>query len=316
MTDLQMHNSSTLSEQRRVKRRALAAQNALIARKALMLQPAAVALLALLFLCGCASSSVQRVDSKNSLYDRVMRSGIIRCAYCIYNPGCLKDPQTGKLSGIGVDTLELAAKNLGLKVEYAEEVGWGTMIEGLETNRYDIVVTPVWATSDRARVVDFSKALFFSPVFAYKRAGNTGIAVDNSSALNSEGLTIATIDGATAEIIANEDFPRVKRVSLPQSSDFGQLLLTVSSGKADLTFTEPADAAVFMRNNPHSVERIGGPVRVFANCYIFKRGQMEFKNMLDTALDQLSNSGAADRIISKYEPQPNLLYRAACPYRK
>ncbi len=267
-------------------------------------------------LVGCSSGSVRSSAGETSVYDSVVKRGTLRCGYGIYNPGCMKDPNTGKLSGIGVDTLELAAKNLGLKVEWTEEVGWGTMIEGLQTNRYDIIVTPVWATSDRARVIDFSKPLFFSPVFAYVKAGDKRFSAGNLKSLNTPQYSIASIDGATAEIIAQEDFPDVKRVSLPQLSDFSQLLLTVSSGKADMTFTEPADAAAFMKSNPDSIERIGAPVRVFPNCWIFKRGQMEFRNMINTALDQLINSGAVDRIVSKYEPSPNILYRVALPYKR
>lgn len=262
-------------------------------------------------LVGCATVPNQATPRAESTYDRVMQSGKIRCGYAIYNPGCLKDPNTGKLSGIGVDTLEMAAKNLGLKVEWTEEVGWGTMIEGLQTNRYDIIATPIWATSDRARIVDFSKPLFFSPVFAYVKAGNDKLTLKD---LNSSKYSIASIDGATAEIIAREDFPNVRRVSLPQLSDFSQLLLTIASGKADVTFTEPADAEAFMKHNPGAVQRIGGAVRVFPNCWIFRRGQMEFKDMLDTALEQLINSGAMDRIISRYEPSPHILYRIAKPF--
>lgn len=266
------------------------------------------------FLLGaCSSGGVQRAKSEQSVYERVIQQGKIRCGYGIYNPGCMKDSHTGKLYGIGVDTLELVAKNLGLKVEWTEEVGWGTMIEGLEANRYDIIATPVWATSHRARRIDFSRPLYFSPVCAYVKAGNKKISPDLRE-LNSPQMSIASIDGATAEIIAQEDFPKVKRVSLPQLSDFGQLLLTVSTGKADITFTEPADAAIFMKSNPGSIEKIGSPVRVFPNCWIFRRGQMEFKNMIDTALEQLIYSGAEEKIIRKYEPSPNTLYRVSPPY--
>lgn len=268
------------------------------------------------FLSGCSNSAVQPNGKSDSVYERVMQSGKIRCGYCIYNPGCLKDPTSGKLNGIGVDALEVVAKNLGLKIEWTEEVGWGTMIEGLQTNRYDMIVTPVWETSDRARVIEFSKPLYFSPVFAYVKAGNKAFESTGLSSLNSQKYSIATIDGATAEIVAQEDYPNVRRVSLPQLSDFGQLLLTVSSGKADVTFTEPADAALFMKNNPGAVERIGSPVRVFPNCWIFRAGQLEFKDMINTALDQLINSGGMERIIRKYEPARNILYRVATPYRK
>lgn len=243
-----------------------------------------------------------------------MKRGSIRCGYGLYNPGCMKDPNTGRLYGVGVDTLEMVAKNLGLKVEWTEEVGWGTMIEGLQTDRYDIIATPVWATSDRARVIDFSAPLCYSPVCAYVKADSNKFSSDLRE-LNSPQMSIATIDGATAEIIAQEDYPNVKRVSLPQMTDFGQLLLTVATNKADITFTEPADAAIFMRNNPGAIKRVGAPVRVFPNCWIFRRNQMEFKNMIDTTLTQLITGGAVDKILAKYEPSPGNLYRVALPYQ-
>ena len=55
----------------------------------------------------------------------VIKSGKLRCGYVAYSPGCLKDPNTGELSGIGIDSIKMVAKNLGLQVEWAEEVGWG-----------------------------------------------------------------------------------------------------------------------------------------------------------------------------------------------
>lgn len=137
---------------------------------------------------------------------------------------------------------------------------------GLQTDRYDIIATPVWATSERARIIDFSASLYYSPVCACAKAGNKKF-----------------------------------------SSDLR---------KADFTFTEPADAAIFMKNNPGAVERVGAPVRVFPNCWIFRRNQVEFKNMLDTALTQLINSGGVERILAKYEPSPNTLYRVSLPYQR
>lgn len=266
--------------------------------------------------CNSASSLGNAAPQVSSVYDRVMKAGKIRCGYVVYQPGCLKDPNSGELCGIGIDVLRAAAKNLNLEIEFTEEVGWGTMIEGLETNRYDMIATPIWTNSNRARIVDFGDPMFYSPIFAYVKAGNKKIDARNFSSCNSPATTIATIDGETAEIITREDFPNAKKESLPQLSDLSQLLLTVSTGKADLTFAEPAIADAFLKANPNSVERLelDAPVRVFGNSWVFKRGQMEFKNMLDTSLEQLMNSGVVDRIVLKYETSPGTLYRVARPY--
>lgn len=271
-------------------------------------------------LAGCTSatgSAGQAGSTSQSVYDRVMSSGTIRCGYVVGAPGCIKDPNTGKLSGIGIDALELVAKNLGLKVQYTEEVGWGTMTEGLQTNRYDLVASVVWINANRARIADFSRPLYFSPVFAYAKKGDHRFD-GKIDLLNSPSYKIATIDGETANVIANEDFPLSKRVSLPQLSDLSQMLLTVSSGKADATFCEKSVATDFLKHNPGAIVPIkGDPVRVFPNCWMFRRGQMEFKDMLDAALDQVQNSGAVEKILRKYEQEqaPGTWYRVAPAYR-
>ena len=276
-----------------------------------------VILLALLTMTACSESSIHRTSAEGSLYDRVMRQGKIRCGYVVYNPGCLKDPNTGKLSGIGIDTLEMVAKNLGLKVEWTEETGWGTMLEGLETNRYDMIATPVWTNANRARLVDFSKPLYYSPINVWVKAGDKRFKAGNLASLNSSKFVIATVDGETAEVIANEDFPQAKKLSLPQLSGVEQVLLNVASGKADASFEEPAVAKDFLKHNKDSIEAVQmeRPIRVFPNCWMFKRGQLEFKDMLDTALYQLIDSGAVDKVMSRYEKYPGTLYRVALPYR-
>lgn len=269
-------------------------------------------------LCGCSSSTVKQTSNEGNVYDRIMRQGKIRCGYVVYNPGCLKDPNTGKLTGIGIEALELAAKNLGLEIEWTEETGWGTMIEGLETNRYDLVATPIWTNSNRARIVDFAKPLYYSPLFVYVKSGDKRFNGDKLSSLNSPEHSISCMDGETAQIVAKEDFPQAKTVCLTQLSDASQLLLNVSTGKADATIAEPAVAEEFLKHNPKSIEQTVStqPIRVFPNCWMFRRGQLELKDMLNTALDQLVNSGAVDRIIKKYEQVPNTLYRVALPYQQ
>jgi len=270
-----------------------------------------------LFLTACShAGSSTVVSQRESLYDRVIRTGKIRCGYVVNFPGCIKDPNSGKLSGIGVDTLEMVASKLGLKAELTEEVGWGSMLEGLQTGRYDLVASPVWTNSNRARLVDFSAPLFYSPVYPYVKVGQKKIS-ENLDNVNSHSVKIATIDGETGEVIAKNDFPEATKVSLTQLSDISQLLMTVVTRKADLAFAEPAVTIQFMKSNPGVVTVLdpAHPIRVFPNCWMFNRGEMEFKNMFDTVLAEVQNSGALEKILKKYEPAPNTLFRVALPYK-
>ncbi len=253
----------------------------------------------------------------DSLYDKVMESGKIRCGYVLDPPGCFKDPNTQKLSGIGIEVIELVGRNLGLKVEWSEEVDWGSMIAGLESGRYDIIATPIWPNASRARVADFTRPLYFSPVFAYVKFGGKLTQLKDIKELNAPKYIIASVDGATPEVIAREDFPNAKLLSLPQQCEISQLVLNVSSGKADATFVEPAVVAAYAKSNPGVIARFPGdtPVRVFPDCWAIRRGQMKFKSMINNSLDELINGGVLDKVIRKYEPAPNTLLRVSLPYK-
>ena len=117
--------------------------------------------------CSLNSNSPCRAES---VYERVMKSGTIHCGYAMFPPYCMKDPNTGKLSGIFVDILNEAGKNLGLKIEWTEEVGWASIIQGLEANRYDLVPTGIWPNASRGKHASFSIPLFYNALNIYVRA--------------------------------------------------------------------------------------------------------------------------------------------------
>ena len=251
-----------------------------------------------------------------SVYDRVIKSGTIRAGYITYPPALMKDTKTGQMSGIFVETLEKAAENLGLKLKWTEEVGWGAQIEGLQTNRYDIIGSPVWANPTRGKLTTMSIPVYYSGIGIYVRKDDDRFTKDRSK-INSPDIKISTIDGETGDLIARTDFPSAKRVSLPQLTDISQLFLEVSTKKADVLFAEPYYAYEFLKSNPNTVKNIAAkqPIRTLGNCYMFKRGEFDFKQMLDVAIEDLLNSGFVDRVIDKYEPVPNTFYRVARPYR-
>lgn len=255
-------------------------------------------------------------EAKETVYDRVIKSGKLRAAYISYPPACMKDAISGKMSGIFVETIEKAAENCGLKVEWTEEVGWGAQIEGLEADRYDVVGSPVWANPTRGKMTTLSIPVYYSGIGIYVREDETRFGGD-WTAINSDKVRIGTIDGETGDLIARTQFPSANRVSLPQLADISQLFLEVTNNKADVLFAEPYYGYKFLESNPKSVKNIAAenPIRVLGNCYMLKRDQVRMKHMLDVAIEDLLNSGYVDQLLAKYEPTPGTFYRVARPYR-
>ena len=63
---------------------------------------------------------------KESVYDRVMRTGVIECGYFVEPPFTIRNEATGEFSGIAVDLIELIARDLNLKVEWKEQISFAT----------------------------------------------------------------------------------------------------------------------------------------------------------------------------------------------
>ena len=212
--------------------------------------------------------------------------------------------------------LEKIGENLGLKIEYVQEVSWDNMIETIKSGKIDMVCTGIWPTSQRGKHVDFANPFSYSVVKAYTYAGNQKFD-NNLSAINSPEVKISSIDGEMTSIIANMDFPKAIRVDITQLTGVSQTLLEVKNRKAEVTFVEPIVALEFLEKNPNSIREIKGvkPLRVFPNSMMVPKNEEDFKSTLNIAINELINNGFIDRVIDKYEKYPGSYSRVQLPYR-
>lgn len=227
-------------------------------------------------------------SEKESAFDRVMRTGTLRCGYVISPPHLLKDPNTGALSGIAHDAIEKMAENLHLKVDWTEEVGWATMLEGLRTHRYDMLCSAVWATSSRALIADTLKPLDFAGVNIWTRPGDKRFSGD-LSAVDWSKIKIATIDGHISDIISGADFPTSQRVSMPDTTQISELFTAVADGKADVTFEENYVGYDFLQHNNGKIAKVerNKPLRLFPTTFLIPQGEEKLKTMLSIAQDEI-----------------------------
>jgi len=202
----------------------------------------------------CNQTSSEIKNSDTAVYERVIKSGTLRACFLTYPPACMKDTKTGTMSGIFVDVLQKACDNLGLKLEWTEEVGWASQIEGLESDRYDIVGSPVWANPTRGKLTTMTIPVYYSGIGVFVRANETRFA--DLELINSPNVRIGTIDGESADLIARTDYPEARRVSSAQTTDISQKLLDLATNKCDVVFTEPYYAYEYLKNNPGTIKNI------------------------------------------------------------
>jgi polar amino acid transport system substrate-binding protein len=276
----------------------------------------AICLIFTLLMFGCGDIANKNTTTQSTAYDRVINSGELKVGYVPYPPGLIKDPNTGELSGVFFETLNAAGKSMGIEVKWTEEVSWGTMIEGLKTNRYDVIGSPVWANSTRGKVASFTVPLFYSGIGVYVRQDENRFDED-LSLLDSKNVKVSMLDGDMASLIANSDFPKATQLALAPLSDNSQLILEVESGKADVTFVEPYFVQLYFKSKTKTLKNLAvdKPIRIFPNSIMMDKGQYDLKSMLDIALSEQINSGFVDKLIQKYTGSDNAFYKTAYPFR-
>ncbi|MGE4351592.1 MAG: substrate-binding periplasmic protein [Bdellovibrionales bacterium] len=266
-------------------------------------------------LAGCDPHNDVAGNKSASALPHIRASHEIRCGYLIYSPYLRRDANTGQLSGIFYDVMEQIGHNAGLKILWTEEVGFQNIIPGLDGKRYDVFCGGQWPSATRAMAETFSEHAFYSTIQAWVRTDDTRIhTLDDIRRVKAR---LSVIDGAIEDQIARADYPDLERVSMPDITPFSQNFENVVSHKADVIFAEPSGVAEFLQNNPGTLRSLGleNPVRIYGNALTVKKGDMELKEFLDYAIQELVYSGQMDKILRKYEPVPNAFPRVARPYQ-
>jgi ABC-type amino acid transport substrate-binding protein len=273
-------------------------------------------LLAFLFVLVSALPALAVDAPKESVYDRVLRTGTIRCGYGMWDIHLKKDPNTGKFSGIFYDYMEALGKALNLKIEWAEEVGWGDYIAGLVNDRFDAYCTVVGLNAERARQVDFLTPLFFLRSDVFARVGDARFD-HHLERINQPDVTMTTIEGDLYGKIADREFPLAKKLTLPQLATTAELFTSLADGKSDVIITDASSGAVYLHNNPGKIERVklDAPYRALPASISIKGGEYRFQRMLDIATIEMMANGTIGQILDKYDPQREAVADAADPVK-
>ncbi|MEJ0062850.1 MAG: transporter substrate-binding domain-containing protein [Alphaproteobacteria bacterium] len=254
--------------------------------------------------------------AKLTAYERVLKTGVLRCAYASYEPMLIIDPNTRQFSGIFYDLLNEISSRLNLKVEWVEEVGYGNINAGFVTGRYDAFCAGLWPSGNRARNTVFSLPLFYDPISVWVR-GDDARFDGNVSALNDPAYKIAVTDGDATVTMANAMFPQAGRINMTQNNSIADEINQVTTGKADAMFRDYLLAASYLASNPGKLKDISpeAPLLNYPLTIGFNDHELELKKMIDTVISEISSDGTVARIVKKHlGDKSNMLFQTKTTY--
>ncbi len=267
-----------------------------------------------LILCLSLLSLPAFAEDKETGYDRVIRTNTIRCGYGLWPPILIKDEKTDAFSGVAYDVMEEISKRLSIKVEWTEEAGLDTILQGMSTGRYDMTCFPLYALGTRARTSFFSSPLFYTPVYVVVREGDKRFD-NNLMLLNDKDIKVATLEGEATAILTQQRLPKAQIHAVPQIQGYGFVLKDVAIGKADATFSDQTSVNDFNKTNKEKLRLI--KTKPFAvNAVAFPLPQdPKFKELINTAILDIINDGWFENLLeTKYPDYKNQNLMLSKPY--
>lgn len=257
-------------------------------------------------------------QSEETSYERVIRTGTLRCGYAEWDSAVMKDPNTGKFHGSVVDVVDALAKAMDIKVTWALQVNWGDVVAALKSGKIDAMCAGMWTSALKAKHIAFTVPYAYQQMEVFARADDARFD-NNLAALNDPAVKLAIIENDGSGYIATEDFPKAQTVPMGAiTSTDTDLMLHVATNKADATFTVTGLFRQFEKTNPGKLKIVptARPLRVFGlSAMVVDNTDLRLQQAIDAAMEELLNSGAVDRILDTYDTRyPGMYMRAARVY--
>lgn len=210
----------------------------------------------------------------------------------VYPPFNYKDAKTGELAGYDVDVARLLASKLGVKVEFVA-TEWASILAGLASNKYDVIISQVGVTAKREQAFDFSVPYIYSQPQLIVRKDEKA----NYSSLNDlKGKRLGVGQGSMYELQAKA-VPGIEIKSYPAAPD---TMSDLATGRIDAAFNDSLMSAYLLKTSKLPIKagaRVGAVERM---AIPFQKGNPQFKAALNQALADAAADGSLSAISMKW----------------
>lgn len=227
------------------------------------------------------------------LLARIKTSGTLRVANTQASPPWSFIDERNQPAGYDVDVANDLAKRLGIgRVEFIAST-FQNFIQGVQSDRFDIVISGQTVTEERRQQVDFSVAYQVNGVSIFVQSANTTITKQADLA----GKRIGVTAGSTQERFARENIPGAD----VRTYENAILALTdLHIGRIDAALYSRFVGAYLVQKNGLKVKAAPGLLNSEVNAMSFKKDQATFKAEVDKAVAAMIADGALTTISKRW----------------
>jgi cyclohexadienyl dehydratase len=251
-----------------------------------------VAALSLLLLALPVSAQTASPDR----LERLLSSKVLRVGTTMDTPVFSMRDAAGKLEGFDMDALSTLSNALGVQIEYVK-MTFGTMLPDLAADKFDMAMSGMGRTLDRARTATFSKPYMRYGKLMMIRAADKD-KYRSLADLDKPGLKIAYNKGGLNDRFANTEFKQ----ATPAGYASNELATAdLIAGKVDAQVQDSTAAIYMSRQNPQLAAM--APENIFHPVYVailMRREDQTLQNYVNIWIDQIEMDGTLAKIRAKW----------------
>lgn len=227
------------------------------------------------------------VAEQRNAYDRIAVSGILKVGIdATYPPFEFNDEKTGRLIGFDIDLMNAICRELNLRPEYTV-VPFSGIIGGLNSGKYDCLISAMTITPDRQKTVAFSRP--------YYKAGQAIAVPINDSSITGiadlKGKKIGVQLGTTGEMKAKE----IEGAQVISFDNIGAAFIDMENGRVDAVLNDYPTSKRVIAVRGHA--KIVGPLLSEEDYGIaVRKGDKELLDSLNSALGRLLEKNLIDSL--------------------
>ena len=199
--------------------------------------------------------------------------------------------ENGKMTGFDYDLMEALAKQMGKTVEWTQ-IDFKGLVPGVVAGRFDMAVSAIYITPERAKVVDFGDSYYAGGLVIMVKDDNGSI----KSVADLAGKKVTVQVGTKSVGYLKETYPKIELVEVEKND---QMFNLVAIGRADAAVTGLPAAYQYVRTR-------GGlkvlPTQLTTEAYgmAVSKSEPALTAALNKALAALKANGTYDAIVKKW----------------
>lgn len=178
-----------------------------------------------------------------STWERIKSSGEVKFAVFNYPPYFVKDKDTNEWGGALIEMAKDVAKELKVELNMVEVGGWSELVLAISSGKVDFAAG-MQATPVRATAIDFAGPIYW---IEWVTVNNKDFGGKNWADYNNPDVKVAVMTGTSDQLLLEKWAPKATQV---QFKEFSQIILAVSSGRADAFTTTVLSSMIAKEKNP------------------------------------------------------------------